>query len=158
MSTPDAEIEAYVEDVALFWERQGLPRIAGRIVGHLLVCDPPHRSAGQLVADLEVSKGSVSTMLRLLLTSKSIEAVAVPGDRATYYQLSPDSLERKLEQRLAHMTSFRALADRGLSLLDGEPAERTRRLRKVASMYAFMERELPQLLERWRAEQEAGDD
>lgn len=152
------ELESYVEDVALFWERQGLPRIAGRIVGLLLVCDPPHRSPTQLVEELGASKASVSTMLRLLLAAETIEAVAVPGDRSTYYALTPDSLERKLERRLSGMVSFRALAERGLGLLEDEPADRSARLRRVASMYAFMERELPALLEKWRAELEHPDE
>jgi len=150
----EAELARYIEDVALFWERQGLPRIAGRIVGLLMVCDPPHRSAGQLAEELGASKASVSNMTRLLLTGGSIEAVAVPGDRATYYALTPDSLERKLERRVAAMVSFHALAQRGLDLLDGAPPERSARLRRVASLYAFMERELPALLERWRQEQD----
>ena len=142
----------WIETVALFWERQGLPRIAGRIVGLLLVCDPPHRSSKQLVEELGASKGSVSAMTRLLLQSGTIEPVAVPGDRATYYQLSPGSVERKLEARLAAMVGFRALAEAGLELLDDAPPERRARLEAVASLYSFLERELPLLLERWRAE------
>lgn len=143
---------AYVEEVALFWTAHGLPRIAGRILGLLLVCDPPHRSATELAAELGVSKGSISSMTRLLLTSGTLEVVPVPGERATYYQLSPRSLERKLERRLAEMVAFRALTERGLRLLDGAPAAQRERLETVHSLYAFLERELPVLLERWRAE------
>ncbi|MCA9610875.1 MAG: MarR family transcriptional regulator [Myxococcales bacterium] len=148
----DPELAAYVEDVALYWEAQGLPRIAGRIVGLLLVCDPPHRSPGELVEELGVSKGSVSAMTRLLVEAGTIEVVAVPGGRATYYRLTPESLERRFERRLRSFTSFGALAQRGLELLEDEPAERTARLRRIASLYAFLERELPLLLERWHAE------
>lgn len=148
----DSALAAYVEDVALYWEAQGLPRIAGRIVGLLLVCDPPHRSAGELVAELGVSKGSVSSMTRLLLETGTIEVVAVPGERATYYRLTPESLERRFERRVERFASFGELARRGLELLDDQPTERTARLRRVASLYAFLERELPRLLERWHAE------
>lgn len=148
----EEEFARYVEDVALFWESQGLPRIAGRILGLLLVCEPPYRSAGELAEELGVSKGSVSSMTRLLLASESVETTAFPGDRATYYRLTPDSLDRKLERRLAMMMRFRALAERGIELLEGEPEERSARLRRVASLYGFLEREVPRLLERWREE------
>lgn len=148
----DEKLAAYVEEVALFWEGFGMPRIAGRIIGLLLVCDPPHRSAAELEEELGVSKSSVSTMIRLLLASGTLERVALPGDRATYYALAPDSLERKFEGRLASMVGFEALAERGLTLLAGEPCERLERLRLVHAMYGFMAREVPLLLEKWRQE------
>ncbi len=150
----DDEVARYVEDVALFWENHGMPRIAGRILGLLLVCDPPYRSAGELAEELGVSKGSVSSMTRLLLASESLGTVAFPGDRATYFRLTPDSLDRKLERRLTMMIGFQALADRGVALLEGEPAERSARVRRVASLYAFLGREVPLLLERWREERD----
>jgi DNA-binding transcriptional regulator GbsR (MarR family) len=142
----------FVEDVALFWEAQGLPRIAGRILGWLLVCDPPHRSSTQLAEELGASKGSVSAMTRLLRASGTIEVVPLPGERATYFQLTPAGLERKFEARIKAMIEFRVLADRGLELLADTPETQQERLREVAALYAFLERELPLLLERWREE------
>lgn len=147
----DESLTTYIEEVALYWEAQGLPRIAGRIVGLLLVCDPPHRSAGQIVEELGVSKASVSTMTRLLLEAHTIEVATVPGKRATYYRLTPDSLERKFTRRIEKFASFGDLAQRGLELMGGDE-DRATRLRRVASMYAFLERELPLLLQRWRDE------
>lgn len=144
------KLAAYVEDVALYYEQQGLPRIGGRILGLLLICDPPHRSARQLAEELCVSKASISSMTRLLLTSGSIEAVALPGDRATYYQLTTDGLEQRFERRLSGIVAFHLLAERGLALLEGEPLERSARLRRIASLYAFLADEIPRLLERWR--------
>ena len=146
------ELSTYVEDAALFFEEQGLPRIAGRIVALLMVCDPPHRSARQLGEELGASKGSISTMTRLLLAAGTIEKKALPGDRTTYFVLNEDSLERKLEAAMARLVGFRPLAARGLALLADEPEERKRRLRTIHAMYAFMERELPALIERWRQE------
>ena len=145
-------LETYVEEVALFWEGQGLPRIAGRILGLLMVCHPPHRTPAQLAEALGASKGSISAMVRLLLRSGTIEVVPMPGERATYYQLSPHSVERKLEARLLQMVAFRGLAEKGLRLLEHAPAERRERLRTLAELYAFLEVELPGLLERWRAQ------
>ena len=38
----------FVEEVGLLFEHAGLPRMAGRILGWLLICDPPHQSPGEL--------------------------------------------------------------------------------------------------------------
>jgi hypothetical protein len=149
----DKGLDQFVEDVALFWESQGVPRIAGRIFGLLLICEPPFRSASQIADELGVSKGSVSSMTRLLLETGSIETVAVPGERGRFFGLTPDGLERKLERRVQSMVSFRGLAERGLELVEPNRGDR---LRRVVSLYAFMERELPLLIAKWRAEQKDG--
>jgi hypothetical protein len=42
-------------------------------------------------------------------------------------------------------------ADHGLQVLDGEPPERRQRLERMRRLYAFLEREMPKLLERFAA-------
>jgi len=148
------DLQAYIEDVALYFEAQGLPRIAGRIMALLLTCDPPHRSAKELCEELGVSKGSVSTMTRLLLASGSIERKSIPGQRTTYFVVRPETLQHKLETRLVQVVGFRPLAARGLALLADEPSERTERLQALHALYAFLEREIPSLLERWHEERD----
>ena len=34
----------FIEDIALFFERMGIPRMAGRILGVLLIADPSAQS------------------------------------------------------------------------------------------------------------------
>jgi DNA-binding transcriptional regulator GbsR (MarR family) len=47
--------------------------MAGRILGWLLISDSPHQSSEQLVNGLEASKGSISSMTRLLIQINLIE-------------------------------------------------------------------------------------
>ncbi|MBX2803980.1 MAG: hypothetical protein KTR31_40260 [Myxococcales bacterium] len=142
----------FVEQVALHWEQYGLPRIGGRILGWLLVCDPPHRSASQLAQELSVSKGSVSSMTRLLLSSGSLEVVPVAGGRGTFYRVTHDGFGQRFERKLAMMVGFRSLLERALQLA---PATRRDDLEELTAMYRFLERELPLLFERWRDERHA---
>ena len=69
----DPRHAAYVEDVALYWEAQGLPRIAGRIVGWLMICDPPHRSARQLADDLGGGAGGKEGARRVIVLREHLE-------------------------------------------------------------------------------------
>ncbi|MCA9691732.1 MAG: MarR family transcriptional regulator [Nannocystaceae bacterium] len=151
----DEALAQFIEDLAVFFEESGLPRIAGRILGLLLVCDPPHRSAGELAEQLGVSAGSVSTMTRVLLSAGLIERVGVPSERATHYRLKDDGFERTFELRIAGLDGFSTLAERGLRLLARDGDARTRRLRTLTALYAFWERELPLLLARWREQRRA---
>ncbi|HYF62461.1 MAG TPA: MarR family transcriptional regulator, partial [Herpetosiphonaceae bacterium] len=77
----------FVERVALTYERSGLPRIAGRILGWLLICDPPAQTAGELAAALGASKGSISTMTRMLVSMGLIEHTSKRGDRRDYFHI-----------------------------------------------------------------------
>lgn len=148
----EPELARYVEDVAVYWEHSGLPRIAGRILGLLLVCDPPHRSASELAAELDVSKASVSTMSRMLLASGIVQKVGVPGERSTYFAIRDDGFEERFGVVGNSFAAFRRLAERGVALVD-DP-ERARRLRELVVMYRFWEQELPLLHQRWKDRRE----
>jgi hypothetical protein len=45
---PTAEELAFVEEFGRLLEEEGAPRIAGRILGWLLICEPPHQSFNDL--------------------------------------------------------------------------------------------------------------
>src|SRR4030065_2277562 len=79
------EEKHFIEDIGLFFEQMGLPRMAGRILGVLLISDPPHQSITDIAAALRASKSSISTMARLLTEYGLIEKVAAPVPRRDSY-------------------------------------------------------------------------
>ncbi len=85
----DARI-AFLERFGRYWEAQGGSRIAGKIVGWMMVCDPPHQSMADIAAVLGVSHGSVSTQTRQLATLGYLERTTFPGDRTSYFVLNHD--------------------------------------------------------------------
>jgi hypothetical protein len=142
----------YVEDIGLYFEQNGLPRMAGRIIGWLLVCDPPEQSAGELAAVLRASKGSISTATRLLAQARLIERVALPGARRDYFRIRPDGWGDRVRASVGVVSEFRRLTERGLDLLGAAAPARRARLEGVHDLYVWLERELPALLERYEAE------
>jgi DNA-binding transcriptional regulator GbsR (MarR family) len=139
----------FVEDMGLLLERSGIPRMAGRIIGWLLICNPPYQSAQQLAQALGASKASISTMTRLLIEMGLIEQVGVPGQRRDYFHIKPGAWDEVMRETLDEIVLGRQLVDRGLELLEGKPAELKQRLREAREVYAFFEAEYPALLERW---------
>jgi DNA-binding transcriptional regulator GbsR (MarR family) len=150
---PPFERSQFVEEVGLMFEMLGLPRMAGRLFGALLISDPPHQSNGELAEMLQASKGSISTMTRLLIQIGLIERISLAGDRRDYFQIKPHAWAQMTKQRMAQISAFRQLAERGLAMLAGEPPRVTGRLREMHDVHAFLERELPLLDERWMEEQ-----
>jgi hypothetical protein len=146
----DQGLEEYVEEVALFFEQGGLPRMAGRIFGWLLVCDPPYQTLDELAAAVRGSKASMSTMTRLLMQLKIAEKVRTPGARKDAWRIRPDAWTATLEDQARLVAVGRALAERGLTLLGRRSADARARLLGFREGYAWLEREMPRLLARWR--------
>lgn len=143
----------FVEEVGLMFELVGLPRMSGRIFGWLLISNPPQQSHTELAEVLQASKGSISTMTRLLIQIGLIERVSLPGERRDYFQIKPNAWSQMSKQRVAQITAFRQLADKGLELLKDTPPPLQQRLQEMRDLHAFLEREMPRLNEQWELEQ-----
>ena len=104
------EQSEFVEESGRFWESQGMSRTAGRLLGWLMICEPPHQSAAELVSDLEISTGSVSTQVRVLEQVAMLERVTFRNDRATYYQLRDHVWARLMEGEVDRLQHLRKLA------------------------------------------------
>ena len=146
----------FVEEVGIVFEQTGLPRMAGRIFGRLLISNPPHQSTDQLAEALIASKGSISTMARLLIQIGLIERLSLPGERLNYFRLRHDALRHMLKHGVEdEIKMFRQLAEHGLELLASETSLTIKWLEEMRDKYAFFEREFPTLLERWEQEHNA---
>lgn len=139
----------FIEDIGLYFEQLGLPRMAGRILGVLLISDPPEQSTNDLCEILQASKSSISTTTRLLLGRGLIERVASPLPRRDYYQFKPEGWRHFLKQHIDLWRSLHQIAEAGLELVkDKEPPLRER-LQEAHDIFSFMEDEIPALMTRW---------
>ena len=150
------EEKKFVEEVGIVFEQTGLPRMAGRIFGHLMICDPPYQSPSQLVDALIASRGSISTMTRLLSQLGVIERFCLPGERQTYFQISSNAWKHLTGHGLAdEIRLFRQLADHGLEIMANKKHTSRKWLEEMRDIYAFLEKEFPVLWQRWEQEQKA---
>ncbi|MEV0946684.1 transcriptional regulator [Rhodococcus sp. NPDC049939] len=154
----DAELVEFVERMGNYFESTGSTRLAGRLMGWLLVCEPEHQSSEDLIAALRASSGGVSTTARLLIRTRLVERTGVAGDRRTYYRLRPHAFESVMEERRQSLTELRALAEKGLTALGGHAPQRRRRLEEMRELAGFMETETSALLTRYHNERRGGDD
>ncbi|MEE8418664.1 MAG: MarR family transcriptional regulator [Dehalococcoidales bacterium] len=143
------EKQQYAEEVGIFLEQSGMPRMAGRVLGWLTVAEPPHQTMTNLTEALQASKGSISTMTRLLIQIGLIERISLPGQRRDYFRIKADTWDQKLKESLEQTTAFRQLSERGLELVKDAENSNRRWLKEMRDMYIFFEQELPAMLERW---------
>jgi len=138
----------FIEEVGVVFEQTGLPRMAGRMFGWLLISDPPYQSPSELAEVLMASKGSISTTVRLLVQMGLIERHIIPGERHDHFRLRGDALRKTIQHGLEdEIKMFRKLAERGLELMQGEPSVRKMWLEEMRNRYYFLETEFPILVE-----------
>ncbi len=85
------EMKQFIEDMGILFEEMALPRMAGRIFGWLLMCEPLHQSAEELASVVGASKGSISSMTRLLIQSGVVERM---GLLVIYTYLAPKRIKQ----------------------------------------------------------------
>jgi len=110
------EEKHFIEDIGLFFEQMGLPRMAGKILGVLLISDPPAQSITDIAQYLSASKSSISIMARLLVERGLIERVASPMPRRDYYRFKPGGWILYLRSWLELMTALHQITERGMEL------------------------------------------
>jgi DNA-binding transcriptional regulator GbsR (MarR family) len=110
---PDAT-SAFIETMGRHFEEEGIPRIAGRLFGLLMVNEDPC-SLDDMADRLKVSKGSVSSNSRMLEQWGVAERVTRPGDRRDYYHLADDMESRILERQMEHVVRMRERLREGLA-------------------------------------------
>ena len=146
------EEKHFIEDVGLLFEESGHPRMAGRIIGCLLISDQPYLSSTELFEILQASKGSLSTMTRFLLQMGLIERVGLPGHRRDYFKIKSGAWTQLVRHAVYELSALRKLAERGLELMEGQDSELKQRLEEARDLFSYMEREYPLLIERWEEE------
>jgi DNA-binding transcriptional regulator GbsR (MarR family) len=146
----DGRIAHFVETMGLTLESDGLPRIAGRIFGLLLVSEEA-RSLDDLAAELGVSKGSVSTNTRLLEQRGVLEQVSRPADRRDYYCVPKDLFSHTMAQRLARWQRFHEAIGAARTSLPIRSPEVKERLEEYEEAYSYMSRVIREALTRWQA-------
>jgi len=150
-----ADEARFVERITRVLAAEGLPPVAGRMWGWLLVCDPPEQTAADLAEAIGASRGSISGMARLLEPSGLIERTTRPGERREYYRAAPDAMLRVLEARHRQLQPALHAFDQALEDLAHRPPEALHRLSDARHLYALMVREYPALMDKFRTERAA---
>jgi DNA-binding transcriptional regulator GbsR (MarR family) len=146
----DAERQ-FVEQFALDLTDSGMPRMPARVFACVLAEDSGRLTAGEIAERLQVSPAAVSGAVRYLVQARMLQRRREPGSRSDHYGLSEnDPWYTAIADRTELLARWERTAGEGADLLgDGRPAGR--RLRETAEFFAFMQEEVPALLDRWRA-------
>jgi DNA-binding transcriptional regulator GbsR (MarR family) len=139
----------FIEKFCMVAEQDGFPRIAGRLMGFLLLKQGPY-TLDELADELQISKTSASTNARLLEQYGVIERVTRTGDRRDFYQLSDDHWEKMFDIAMKRMQRFHDVLDKTIESLPVTEEYGRRRLVEAQRFHAFILEHLDERIEQWR--------
>ncbi|MDD8018533.1 MAG: winged helix-turn-helix transcriptional regulator [Bacteroidota bacterium] len=143
----------FADEVGIFFEKSGMPRIAGKIYGLLLISEHPHLSTDEIAEQLTASRGSVSTMTRMLIEAGIIDKIRVPGERQDSFRIRSLTFSQLLKAKLDQTAEFHKVIDKGFALFPEKNSTVYERLKELHDFVAFFQKELGSLFERWELQQ-----
>ena len=141
----------YLERMGIFFEKEGLPRMAGRIFELLLSDKRDSVATSEILEALHASRGSVSTMTRFLMERGMIEKTGKRGERQDYFRIKRKSLNTMFSNRLNIVHEFKAIMVDGLSFTEPE-SENHQMVEELAAFYDWFEKRMPALWKEWEEE------
>jgi len=143
----------FAEEFGVVGERIGMPRGVARLLGWMLICDPPRQSTADLTAALGVSRASISIASRLLEASHLIKRVPQPGRRGHVFELDAQIFAGQMDAANP-FRMLREVMERGIDVIGTDTDPRAARLREARDFYAFVEQEVPRTIERYRVQRQ----
>jgi DNA-binding transcriptional regulator GbsR (MarR family) len=141
----------FVEEMGQYLASYGMTPMAGRMWGWLLICEPPEQTAAEIAEALQASRGAISGTARILASAGMIRRTTRRGDRREYFSAPPEALDSMLTNASVTYRRLREIAERALGAADHSPSARAR-LEEFRDVIAFIEREMPLLIDRFLSE------
>ncbi|ANP48500.1 DNA-binding transcriptional regulator GbsR (MarR family) [Streptomyces griseochromogenes] len=146
-------VSRFVEHFAAQLVEAGMPRMPSRVFAALLASDTGTLTSAELGEQLRISPAAVSGAVRYLSQVHMVSRERDPGSRRERYRVHSDQWYEALTNREAIIKRWEdALRDGVASLGADTPAGR--RLAETLDFFEFIERDVAELMKRWRAYRE----
>jgi DNA-binding transcriptional regulator GbsR (MarR family) len=126
--------ERFIEEMGLISQQHGTPRIAGRIVG-LLMIEGRELSLQQISERLGVSRASVSTNARQLARSGTLRLTTHAGNRQDYYELTGGPYFEMLDELAGQFQRHAKVIAGCISSIRTEAPEALSRVSELADFF-----------------------
>ena len=150
----DEEI-TFADHVGRFYARRyAFPPMVGRVLGYLLVCEPPSQSIADLSEALLASRSAITGALEVLERLHAIQRSRAAGERMDRVRLDFSSAEA----RGFDITEYQELGDlarEGLEVLKDAPADRKADALEMAAFADFLVEQTRRMQREWEAHRDA---
>ncbi|MEV6053893.1 MarR family transcriptional regulator [Streptomyces sp. NPDC052107] len=155
-ATPERDPESvsrFVEHFAAQLVEAGVPRMPARVFAALLASDTGTLTSAELGEQLRISPAAVSGAVRYLAQVHLVSREREPGSRRERYRVHSDQWYEALTNREAIIKRWEEALREGVSSL-GADTPAGRRLAETLDFFEFVERDVAEMMERWRVYRE----
>lgn len=129
-----SEHQDFIEKMGLMLQNDGLPRIAGRILGLLIITGNAY-SFHHISSILQISRASVSTNTRLLERLAIIQRSTKPGHRQDFFALHKDPYKALIQSMQTRVKSGIDMVNDTIEQIDNRDHATKSRLDDLRSFY-----------------------
>ncbi|KPC84742.1 MULTISPECIES: GbsR/MarR family transcriptional regulator [unclassified Streptomyces] len=155
MDDTNARLHEAAERLALTLSQGGMQRTTARVMTALLFSQEDNMTAPDLCEALQISSGAVSGAVKQLIPTGMIERVPAPGSRRDHYRFREHAWATLMGKENAMLAIMGDAATEGIRAA-GPDSTAGRRLGEMQDFYAFMQREMAALIDKWREQYGAG--
>jgi DNA-binding transcriptional regulator GbsR (MarR family) len=152
---PRDEELTFADHVGRFYARRyAFPPMVGRVLGYLLVCEPPDQSIAELSEALLASRSAITGALEVLERLHAINRSRAAGERMDRVRLDFSSAE----SRGFDITEYQELGDlarEGLEVLKDASAERKADALQMAAFADFLVEQTRRMQKDWETHRDA---
>jgi predicted transcriptional regulator len=156
-SRDEAVVTRFVERFAANLEQSGVPRMPARVFVALLATDSGSLTAAELAERLHASPAAISGAVRYLMQVSLIAREREPGSRRDRYRVWDDAWYEAIVRRERLLMLWEESAREGIDAL-GRATPAGERMAETVAFFAFLRREMPALLARWREERRVSEE
>jgi predicted transcriptional regulator len=136
----------FMDDVARLLVPWGVPPVAARLYGYLLLCPQPV-SLDQITEDLGISKSSASVAARLLESYTLARRHREPGTKRALYAVA-DDYEAMIRQQNRLLDALAEQLNAGVRIATSKGV--SARLKEMADFYRVMRSATEDAMGRWK--------
>jgi DNA-binding MarR family transcriptional regulator len=150
----DAEITFADHAGRLYARRYGMAPMVGRLLGYLMICDPPEQSIAELAEALLASRSAIAGAANTLESLGLLRRSRAAGERMDRVGVDRTS-RRAFGFDVSEYQEQADLAREGLAVLADAPPGRRAVLLEVAAFADWLIARLPEWEKDWQAHREA---
>ena len=149
-TTPDPRLQAKVEQLGIAFERLGHSPMNARVVGFLLLAEPPYKDFYEIRDFLAASKSSISNALNYLMNEGTVDYLTFSGDRRRYFRINPDNWLSNLKRQTQQMGQMRGILEQVLAeRADTEYIEFNDGLQEIIDFQNFIAQGIELMIRKW---------
>ncbi len=147
----DKALAGFVERFAAVLTQSGFPRMPARVFAALLATDSGRLTAAELAKLLRVSPAAISGAVRYLVQVNLASREAEPGSRREHYRVHSEVWYEAIARKDQVLDRCEQSLREGIDVV-GRDTPAGARIAETLAFFEFLQRELPALMEKWRAQ------